>query len=345
MSLVERLSAYLERLWSRPVRVEDLSRIPGGASRETYRFDAVFDDGERRGLILRRDPTGSLIDTDRATEFLAYQSFYGVVPVPEPVALEIDPGPLERPFFIMGRVDGGVGRIAPSAPIPTARMPTAVGCKSLFAILGRIARADPAGLPIARAPSTPRLSMNAGDGSLMPGRAVLLRDERHSQPIAHAALRRLRRNPPPPAQKLSVVHGDYRSGNFLHAEGKVIAILDWEMAHLGDPIRRPSLVPRPHVEPFRRKHARQEPCRWRRRSPIWERESGLQADPKALHWWGLFNSRSRVRRSGPPRVRSSSPVAGAVTSCSASRAPTPRGGTTRSSPSNWNGWCVQEGWA
>ena len=90
----------------RGCRVRDLARIPGGASRETYRFDAEIG-GKVRGMILRRDPVGGLIDTDRQTEFLAYQSFHGIVPVPEPLVLETEGGALERPFFIMSRIDGG----------------------------------------------------------------------------------------------------------------------------------------------------------------------------------------------------------------------------------------------
>ena len=63
------------------------------------------------------------------------------------------------------------------------------------------------------------------------------KDELHPNPIGRAAVRRLRRHPPKPAQKLSVVHGDYRSGNFMHdGEGRILAILDWEMAHIGDPL-------------------------------------------------------------------------------------------------------------
>ena len=66
---------------------------------------------------------------------------------------------------------------------------------------------------------------------------VLLRDERHPQPIVRAAIRRLRKNPPTPAAKISVVHGDYRSGNFLHdGAGHIVGILDWEMVHFGDPL-------------------------------------------------------------------------------------------------------------
>ena len=100
------VSAYLSRIWEQPVAVDALARIPGGASRETYRFDATAD-GTVHRLILRRDPGGSLIDTDSETEFRAYQSAWGVVPVPRAVALERDGAELERPFFIMERIEGG----------------------------------------------------------------------------------------------------------------------------------------------------------------------------------------------------------------------------------------------
>ena len=105
-TLGQQLEQYLSRLWGGAVTVRDLARIPGGASRETYRFDAETGDTSR-ALILRRDPVGSLIDTDRQIEFLAYKSFHGIVPVPEPLVLETKGGVLERPFFIMNRVDGG----------------------------------------------------------------------------------------------------------------------------------------------------------------------------------------------------------------------------------------------
>ena len=62
--------------WREPVAIEKLARISGGASRETYRFDAMLPSG-RRPLILRRDPPGSLIETDRRSEFLALKSFNG----------------------------------------------------------------------------------------------------------------------------------------------------------------------------------------------------------------------------------------------------------------------------
>ena len=142
MSLADQLQAYLARTTGKPVTVKDLTRIPGGASRETYRFDADIG-GEHKGLILRRDPIGSLIDTDRRLEFLAYRSFHGRgVPVPEPVALEADGAELERPFFIMGRVDGG-NAASPFTVIPYGEHAQTLG-EQFFSILGAIHSVDPA---------------------------------------------------------------------------------------------------------------------------------------------------------------------------------------------------------
>ena len=66
---------------------------------------------------------------------------------------------------------------------------------------------------------------------------VIAADSLHPQPIAAAAIRWLKRELPRKAEKLCLVHGDYRSGNFLYDQtGTIRGILDWEMAHIGDPL-------------------------------------------------------------------------------------------------------------
>jgi len=138
MSLQDQLEAYLTRIWERHSRVTMISRIPGGASRETYRFDVEVGD-ETRGLILRRDPVGSLIDTERRLEFLAFRSFHGSgLPVPEAVALEEDGAELERPFFIMSRIDGGKAASPFSVP-PYGEHAAAIG-EQFYGCLGRSPR-------------------------------------------------------------------------------------------------------------------------------------------------------------------------------------------------------------
>jgi len=287
VSLTVSLSDYLSEAWGERVSVENLSRIPGGASRETYRFDALRG-GLRQGLILRRDPVESLLDTDRRLEYLAYQSFHPLgVPTPEPLLLDELGGSLERPFFLMSRIDGGVAA-SPFTSHPYSPHEQALG-RQFFSILGEIARADPANLPLGRVAATP----GPGDcwsQALDHWETELSKDELHPQPIARAAIRRLRRAPPPPAQKISVVHGDYRSGNFLHdGAGQILAILDWEMTHLGDPLEDLGWAMDPlwaHGEEgivaglLPRAEA----------IAIWEQASGMRADPAALEWWSLFNA-------------------------------------------------------
>ena len=114
-------------------------------------------------------------------------------------------------------------------------------------------------------------------------------DELHPNPVAHAAIRRLRRNPPPPAQKLSLVHGDYRTGNFLYSpDGQInrrsstgrwpiSAIRSrtwpgrWTRSGAGATRRGPAAC-LPHTEAVR----------------AWEESSGLEVDPEAFAWWQVF---------------------------------------------------------
>jgi aminoglycoside phosphotransferase (APT) family kinase protein len=107
-------------------------------------------------------------------------------------------------------------------------------------------------------------------------------------PITRAAIRWLRANPPPPAQKISVVHGDYRTGNFLYDDrGDIHGVLDWEMAHLGDPLEDLGWSLQP-VWTFGRGKAGGLASQ-AEAVAIWEKASGLTADPDALRWWTLFN--------------------------------------------------------
>jgi aminoglycoside phosphotransferase (APT) family kinase protein len=290
----DRIAAYVAgRLpGARDVVVDSLARISGGASRETYRLRLRYRDAGgaavERPLILRRDPPASLIDTERHIEFAAFRAFHGTaVPVPEMLWLEEDPGPLDHPFFIAEELTGFES--SPTALLAEPYLANRVKLgRRKWAILGEISRQDPQalGLTEVMAPVAPeacwRRELDYWEG-------VLDEDEVTPQPIIRAAIRWLRANPPPPAQKISVVHGDFRTGNFLYdADGEIHGVLDWEMAHLGDPLEdlgwglgriwcwgqndlRGGLLPREEA------------------IAVWERASGLTADPAALRWWELFN--------------------------------------------------------
>ena len=267
-----------------------MARISGGASRETYRFTASWTEGDaacERKLILRRDPPASLIDTERRIEFEAYRAFRGSsVPVPEMLWLEEGNGPLDHPFFIAEEIAGyqaGPGLLWTDPYLASHRHLA----QRKWSILGDIARADPDAvgltgvMPAVQAEDCWRRELGIWED-------ILDADEAEPMPIIRAAIRWLRANPPPPAQKVGVVHGDYRTGNFLFdTQGEIHGILDWEMAHLGDPLEDLGWSLNP-IWSFGRGLAGglvpQDQA-----VAIWEQASGLQADPAALYWWTLFN--------------------------------------------------------
>ena len=273
------------------IAVDSLERISGGASRETYRFRLSWRAGgeaRERKLILRRDPPASLIDTERRVEFEAYRAFLGsAVPVPEMLWLEEASEALDHPFFIAQELTGF--QAAPQMLFAggyDAVLPKVAERK--WTILGEIARADPIALGLDKWMPVPAPD-EAWRRELAHWEAILDSDEAEPLPIVRAAIRWLKANPPPPAQKLSVVHGDYRTGNFLYDEaGEIHGVLDWEMAHLGDPLEDLGWGFNP-VWQFGRPGLEGGLIAKDRAIAIWERASGLKADPAALHWWTLFN--------------------------------------------------------
>ncbi|MBR0799646.1 phosphotransferase family protein [Bradyrhizobium jicamae] len=276
------LSRFLDSHWRPGAEASELVHVPGGASRETWRFKARAD-GEDRGMILRIDPETSLIDTDRRTEYRAMEAaFKSGLPVPEALYLVEDLRWLDRPFSISAEVPGCQTSAEAFPPQHLGK----IG-QQKWTLLGQIAALDPIAL---------------GLGDVMPATSVgtcameqldywanvIDEDSLHPYPVAQAAIRWLRRHPPPPAQKLALVHGDFRSGNFLYLpDGEIRAILDWEMAHMGDPLEdlawsldplwswvTPGLAGRllPHKEAVRH----------------WEAGSGITLDIEAFRWWQVF---------------------------------------------------------
>ncbi|HEX2560870.1 phosphotransferase family protein [Phenylobacterium sp.] len=289
--LEPRLAAYLAGKMpdTSDVAVDQLSRIAGGASRETYRFRLTWrEDGEtrERRLILRRDPPASLIETERRIEFEAYRAFRNsAVPVPEMLYLEEESDALDHPFFIAEEISGFQAGPGTLWTEPYLACHAELGRRK-WTILGEIAKADPQalGLTTVLPPATPEDSWRR---ELDHWEGVLDDDETEPLPIVRAAIRWLRAHPPPPPPRLSVVHGDYRTGNFLYdTEGGVHGVLDWEMCHLGDPLEDLGWSFNP-VWSFGRGLVggllpRDEAV------AAWESASGLKADPDALHWWELM---------------------------------------------------------
>lgn len=265
------------------VAVDELARIHGGSSQETFRFRARWRvDGvdEDRRLILRRAPESGLVDAERDVEFVVYAALAGRgVPVPQVHWIELDPRWLDRPFFIMDLVPGKPGHYYHGAD-PYDGQDAVVG-RNFWRHLGMLAAQDH------RALGLESLRNGLADGGywqreLAHWEAALDAGEAVIEPIVRGALRWLRRNPPPEPAKPAIVHGDYRAGNFLFLpDGSISAVLDWEMCHVGDPLEDVAWAINP-MWTMERHLPLDEVL------AIWEAASGLVLDRKALDWWRMF---------------------------------------------------------
>lgn len=236
----DQVAAYLQHRMpqARDLAVSGVARIGGGASRETWNVDASWsEDGRRieRGFIVRRDPPASLLESNISLEFEIYTAMAGKgVPIPEVHWIERDGQWLERPFFVMGKLPGesdGTGQQLAVAPQYEAVRPLVT--RQHAEILARIHRVDPKTIPSLDHPPSPAQS---AAHEIERWERTMRADTLEPQPSLEMAFSWLKRHAPPPPERLTVVHGDYRTGNFLVNESGVTGVLDWEMAHAGDPV-------------------------------------------------------------------------------------------------------------
>ena len=211
--------------WLGPVEVAGLTQLPGGASKQTWSFDAVAPDGTRTALILRRDPPGrpsepGAVEREAAALSLAHEAG---LPVPELLSASGVAAPggahLGGAGMVMRRVDGETiaRKILRDEQYQAAR-------RRLVPQLGQFA----AGLHALQPPqSFPR------PDPLATLRAQLDAFGRPSE-VFERALAELERTRPPGRGPV-LVHGDFRLGNLIVGPDGLRAVLDWELTHLGDP--------------------------------------------------------------------------------------------------------------
>jgi aminoglycoside phosphotransferase (APT) family kinase protein len=205
--------------------------VAGGKSNLTYRID----DAAGRSFALRRPPLGRLLpkahDVVREHRLIAALHHRSDVPVPRPVAACTDPDVIGAPFFLMDFVDGTVLRNRRTAgEVGEAVRAAAAG--GLVDTLVALHAADPQTLGLADlAPPDGFLARQLIRWKSQFDRSRT-RDVPHIDDVGAWLTQRV-----PPQTETVLVHGDYRLDNaILDADGGVLAIIDWEIATLGDPL-------------------------------------------------------------------------------------------------------------
>ena len=205
--------------------------IAGGRSNLTFKIV----DGEGRRLVLRRPPLGHVLATahDMAREHRLIAAV-GLtdVPVPPALALCTDESVNGAPFYIMGFVDGEVLDSAEKAALlaPEVRRAAAFDLIDVLAALHAV-DVDAVGLG--------DLARRDGyvERQLKRWSTQWVNSKTRELPAVEEVEQGLRKLIPP-QQGSAIVHGDYRLGNCLTdpVEGRINAVLDWELCTLGDPL-------------------------------------------------------------------------------------------------------------
>lgn len=222
------LQKLAARLGGEGATLTEAQRLSGGASMETWAFGFEGRDGPER-LILRRRATAFDEETARSVSLATEAALIRAtgangarVPVVRHLC-DAEDGLGEA--YVMVRVDGEtLGRkITSDARFDGVRPALARQCgESLVAIH--------------KTTPPPGLKLKAVNGSEELDRyEEVYRATGAQRPILELAFQYLRRHVPDPVEPV-LLHGDFRNGNIMFDPEKgVAAILDWELAHLGDP--------------------------------------------------------------------------------------------------------------
>jgi len=259
--LEERLRSFVEA--ATRARVERAARIGSGASRATW-LVATSDGAER---VLRADTgDGPLAGTalSLARESAVYAALAGLA-VSIPRLLAVAPG---GDALLLERAPGSESLAgADAARVMDAyvdALATLHGVDARRLELPGFARPEPGD------PARAELAL---------WRGVLELRVKRPAPLARFAFAWLERHAPRHADRISLCHGDVGPGNVLHQHGAVTALLDWEFAHLGDPLDDLAWLA------FRGHHLNDEIGDLAAQLRRWSRATGLAAAPERIAWY------------------------------------------------------------
>lgn len=241
--------------------VSDVERMLGGASRETWALRLAG-----RDVVLRRDPPGAPRAGAMGREAALMRAARAAgVPVAQVIASGDD-------FIVMSRLDGETiaRRILRDDTYADARSRLTSQCARALAHLhGGVGVDDVDGLVFDADPLATLRSLLDSFGEPHPALELGLLRLGHTRPATTSR---------------TVVHGDFRLGNLMVDAGGLVGVLDWELAHIGDPVEdlgwlcvRSWRFGGPH--PVAGVGSREELL------SAYAEASGRQVDADALRWW------------------------------------------------------------
>ncbi len=225
----DKLRKWMAAELSRPVTIGTITKFEGGQSNPTYRIET-----NSGPMVLRRKPFGTILPSAHAVE-REYRLISALkqtdVPVPASLALCEDPEVIGAPFYLMEMVEGRTfwnGALPDSTPDERAALYDA-----MITALARLHAVDHEAVGLGDyGPPGNYFARQVGRWT---------KQYRASQTDEIAEVERLIEWLPrtlPSQDAVSIIHGDYRIDNMIYAPDRpeVLAIIDWELSTLGDPL-------------------------------------------------------------------------------------------------------------
>jgi aminoglycoside phosphotransferase (APT) family kinase protein len=298
-NIIERLTGFLRKRLPGEFSITDFRGLAGGSSKEQFAFELAWTDatGEPRRdtRVLRMAPAESIVATHALREFQAMAAVRAVIPVPAVHWCDPEGAELGQPALIASFCEG-VTR-PPREGAYTPRQGFGPRYRALLGpqfvrYLAELAKFDWQSSDVSAFDPPPVHSSEGVIKAINWWQRVWEEDCVEPYPLMTIAAQWLRDNAPP-IDRVSFVHRDFRGGNFLFrpADGKITAVLDWELVHLGD--RHEDLayffsplfseIDENGVELMGGLYPRDEFIR------LYEALSGLPVDPVRLLYYDVFS--------------------------------------------------------
>jgi aminoglycoside phosphotransferase (APT) family kinase protein len=297
------LHDFLDAHVEGPYTVSDTRWLAGGASKLQVGFTLDWNEPQlgatRSELVVRMEPTESLNTTSRLREFQLLRSLEGVVPVPHAYWVDGNGQWFPEPALVYAYAEGVTkpsvttsGRLSGTGTNfgPALREPLG---RDFVDHIAKIHTFDHTSAPM---DAFDRPAVGTSDDirwQLNRARRVWDEDRGEDVPIVEVALNWLEQNLPK-LDHVSVLHGDYRSGNFLfdEASASITAWLDWERGYLGDRHRDLAWTTVYAFGHYAEDDKTYLVCGMVPLEEFYERyqeASGLTVDPDRLRYYVIFN--------------------------------------------------------
>jgi aminoglycoside phosphotransferase (APT) family kinase protein len=304
-TLVENVESLLRAEIGGAFEIRDARWLSGGASKLQMAFTLVWNRPktglEQTAMVLRMEPAESIVETSRLREFQLIKAFEGVVPVPPVFWCDAEGKHLPYPGLIYGFAEGvtkptnassGVSGLGMRLPVDIRDRLAPQFVEHLAAIhVHDFRKADLSAFEVPSIGTT-----QCAEWGLNSWDRIWEEDSDEDVPLMRVASAWLRRNMPV-LDQVSIVHSDYRTGNFLFTEEnvKISAWLDWELGRIGDRHQDLAWTTSSAFGSYDEDGKTLLVCGLMPEAAFfaaYEKASGLKVLPKTVHWYKVYNNYS-----------------------------------------------------